>query len=107
MSQYVPNCVVAVYFLKLHVPHPPPGAARTSVRKKRLLRKYQPKETKAVAHHLAAPAASPKAPREPLAFSGRVKLHIFSLGFCFAKPSFSDLAPGLVFLCVCRRTRTI
>ncbi|XP_075296945.1 MYCBP-associated protein isoform X2 [Opisthocomus hoazin] len=63
-------CVLQGADIQLHVPHPPPGAARTSVRKKRLLRKYQPKETKAVAHHLAAPAASPKAPREPLAFSG-------------------------------------
>ncbi|NWS56142.1 MYBPP protein, partial [Chunga burmeisteri] len=40
------------------------------VRRKYLLRKYRPKETKKAAHLLAAYPAFPKAPREPLTFSG-------------------------------------
>ncbi|KFQ69756.1 MYCBP-associated protein, partial [Phaethon lepturus] len=40
------------------------------VRRKYLVRKHQPKETKAAAHFLVAYPAFPKAPREPLSFSG-------------------------------------
>ncbi|KFV91336.1 MYCBP-associated protein, partial [Eurypyga helias] len=40
------------------------------VRRKYLVRKYQPEEAKAAAHFLVAYPASPKAPREPLSFSG-------------------------------------
>lgn len=101
VSQYVPNCIVTVYFLKLHAPHLPHDAGRIPVRKKYLVRKYRPRETKKATHLLVACPASPKAHREPLTFSGRVKLHVLSLDFGFAKPSFSDLALGLVFLCVC------
>ncbi|KAM9258290.1 LOW QUALITY PROTEIN: MYCBP-associated protein [Cariama cristata] len=55
---------------KLHAPHLPCDAGRIPVRRKCLLRKYRPKETKAAAHLLAAYPAFPKAPREPLTFSG-------------------------------------
>lgn len=101
VSQYVPNCIVTVYFLKLHAPHLPHDAGRIPVRRKYLVRKYRPRETKKATHLLVACPASPKAHREPLTFSGRVKLHVLSLDFGFAKPSFSDLALGLVFVCVC------
>ncbi|NXI92447.1 MYBPP protein, partial [Psophia crepitans] len=40
------------------------------VRRKYLVRKYQPKETKEMTHLLVAYPAFPKAPREPLVFSG-------------------------------------
>lgn len=102
MSQSVPNCIVTVYFLQLHVPHPPHDAGRIPVRKEYLIRKYRSKETKKVTDLLVAYPAFPKAPREPLPFSGKVKLHTLSWGFGFAKPSFSDLALGLgLFFCVC------
>ncbi|XP_040437725.1 MYCBP-associated protein isoform X2 [Falco naumanni] len=55
---------------KLHAPHLPHDAGRTPVKKKYLVRKYRPKETKKVAHFLVAYPAFPKAPREPLTFSG-------------------------------------
>ncbi|XP_075375236.1 MYCBP-associated protein [Mycteria americana] len=55
---------------KLHAPHLPHDAGRIPVRRKYLVRKYQPKETKKKAHFLVACRAFPKAPREPLRFSG-------------------------------------
>uniref|UniRef100_A0A8C0BXB3 MYCBP associated protein n=1 Tax=Buteo japonicus TaxID=224669 RepID=A0A8C0BXB3_9AVES len=67
---------------KLHAPHLPHDAGRIPVRKKYLVRKYRPRETKKATHLLVACPASPKAHREPLTFSGR--------------PSFSDLALGLI-----------
>uniref|UniRef100_A0A663LSX1 MYCBP associated protein n=2 Tax=Athene cunicularia TaxID=194338 RepID=A0A663LSX1_ATHCN len=55
---------------KLHAPHLPHDAGRIPVRRKYLVRKYQPKEAKKAAHLLVAHPASPKAPSEPLTFSG-------------------------------------
>ncbi|XP_009980067.1 PREDICTED: LOW QUALITY PROTEIN: MYCBP-associated protein, partial [Tauraco erythrolophus] len=86
---------------KLHTPHLPYDAGRIPVSRKYFVQKRQPKETKKVAHSLVAYPASPKAHREPPAFSGTVKLHILSLSFGFAKPSFSDLTLGLFFVCLC------
>ncbi|XP_008945622.1 PREDICTED: MYCBP-associated protein-like, partial [Merops nubicus] len=57
---------------KLHAPHPPRDAGRIPVRRER-----RPKEPKRL---LVACPAFPKAPRGPLTFSGRVKLHILYLG---------------------------
>ncbi|XP_010178327.1 PREDICTED: MYCBP-associated protein [Mesitornis unicolor] len=65
---------------KLHALHPPHDPGSIPVTTKYLVRKSQPKETKKVSHVLVACSASPRTPREPLTFSGRVKLHIFSLG---------------------------
>lgn len=107
VSQYVPNCIVTVCFLKLHAPHPPHDAGRIPVRKEYLVRKYRPKKTKKAADLLVAYPAFPKAPTEPLTFSGRVKLHTYLWVLVFAKPSFSDLALGLGFLCVHYRTRPV
>ncbi|XP_009322078.1 PREDICTED: MYCBP-associated protein [Pygoscelis adeliae] len=70
VSQHVPNCLVTVYFLKLHAPHLPHDAGRVPVRRKYLVRKYRPKETKKKSRFLVAYPAFPKAPREPLSFSG-------------------------------------
>ncbi|XP_054077458.1 radical S-adenosyl methionine domain-containing protein 1, mitochondrial isoform X2 [Rissa tridactyla] len=55
---------------KLHVPHPPHDAGRIPVRKEYLVRKYRSKETKKVTDLFVAYPAFPKAPREPLTFSG-------------------------------------
>ncbi|KAM9639077.1 MYCBP-associated protein isoform 1-T1 [Morphnus guianensis] len=55
---------------KLHAPHLPHDAGRIPVRKKYLVRKYRPRETKKAAHLLVACPAFPKAHREPLTFSG-------------------------------------
>ncbi|XP_009472468.1 PREDICTED: MYCBP-associated protein-like, partial [Nipponia nippon] len=55
---------------KLHAPRLPHDAGRIPVRRKYLVRKYQPKETKKAARFLVAYPAFPKAPREPLSFSG-------------------------------------
>ncbi|KAM6376619.1 radical S-adenosyl methionine domain-containing protein 1, mitochondrial isoform 1-T1 [Pluvialis apricaria] len=55
---------------KLHAPHPPHDAGRIPVRKEYLVRKYRPKEAKKAADLLVAYPAFPKAPREPLTFSG-------------------------------------
>ncbi|XP_074463992.1 radical S-adenosyl methionine domain-containing protein 1, mitochondrial isoform X2 [Larus michahellis] len=55
---------------KLHVPHPPHDAGRIPARKEYLIRKYRSKETKKVTDLLVAYPAFPKAPREPLTFSG-------------------------------------
>ncbi|KAM6050963.1 MYCBP-associated protein [Chlamydotis macqueenii] len=55
---------------KLHAPRLPHDAGRIPVRRKYLVRKYQPKETKKVTDLLVAYPAFPKAPREPLTFSG-------------------------------------
>ncbi|XP_050764529.1 MYCBP-associated protein [Gymnogyps californianus] len=70
VSQYVPNCIATVYFLKLHAPHLPHDAGRIPVRRKYLVRKYRPKETKKAVHLLVAYPAFSKAPRESLTFSG-------------------------------------
>uniref|UniRef100_A0A8C8ASV6 MYCBP associated protein n=1 Tax=Otus sunia TaxID=257818 RepID=A0A8C8ASV6_9STRI len=64
---------------KLHAPRLPHDAGRIPVRRKYLVRKYQPKEAKKAAHLLVAHPAFPKAPSETLTFSGRVKLHVSSL----------------------------
>ncbi|XP_054026500.1 MYCBP-associated protein [Dryobates pubescens] len=71
VSHCVPNCIVTVYFLKLHAPHLPHDAGRIPVRRKCLVRKCQPKETRRVAQVLVACPAFPREPREPLTFSGR------------------------------------
>ncbi|XP_074745147.1 MYCBP-associated protein isoform X2 [Strix uralensis] len=54
---------------KLHAPRLPHDAGRIPVRRKYLVRKYQPKEAKKAAHLVSHPAF-PKAPSEPLTFSG-------------------------------------
>lgn len=97
VSQCVPNCTVTVYFLKFHAPRLSRDAGRIPARKNYLVRRYQPKEVA----HLVAHSVPPKAPRESLAFSGRVQIHILPLGFGFAKSNLSDLALGLgIFICV-------
>ncbi|XP_064323490.1 MYCBP-associated protein [Phalacrocorax carbo] len=55
---------------KLHAPHLPHDAGRAPVRRKYLVRKYRPEETKKKSCFLVACPAFPKAPREPLSFSG-------------------------------------
>ncbi|KAM6345269.1 MYCBP-associated protein [Alca torda] len=55
---------------KLHAPHPPHDAGRILVRKEYLVRKYRSKEAKKVTDLLVAYPVFPKAPREPLTFSG-------------------------------------
>uniref|UniRef100_A0A8B9N945 MYCBP associated protein n=1 Tax=Accipiter nisus TaxID=211598 RepID=A0A8B9N945_9AVES len=65
---------------KLHAPHLPHDAGRIPVRKKYLVRKYRPRETKKATHLLVACPASPKAHREPLTFSGRPSFRLFADG---------------------------
>uniref|UniRef100_A0A8B9SM03 MYCBP associated protein n=1 Tax=Anas platyrhynchos TaxID=8839 RepID=A0A8B9SM03_ANAPL len=55
---------------KLHAPHLPRDDGRIPVRRKFLIRKYQPKETKKKAHLLVAYPVFPRVPEEQLSFSG-------------------------------------
>ncbi|XP_054249752.1 MYCBP-associated protein [Indicator indicator] len=56
---------------KLHAPHPSHDAGRIPVRRKCLVQKHQPKETRRVAQILVAYPVFPKEPRELLTFSGQ------------------------------------
>lgn len=55
---------------KLHAPHLPRDDGRIPVRRKFLIRKYQPKETKKKAHLLVAYPVFPRVPEEQQSFSG-------------------------------------
>ncbi|XP_042720937.1 MYCBP-associated protein [Lagopus leucura] len=55
---------------KLHAPRLPHDAGRIPVRRKFLVRKYQPREAKAAPRLLVARPAFPRTAREPLRFSG-------------------------------------
>lgn len=97
-SQSVADCAVIVSFLQLHAPCLPHDAGRIPVRRKFLVRKYQPREAKAAPRLLVARPAFLRTAREPLRFSGRVKLQSLPLIFGCGRPRFSDLPWGLVFL---------
>uniref|UniRef100_H9H1I9 MYCBP associated protein n=1 Tax=Meleagris gallopavo TaxID=9103 RepID=H9H1I9_MELGA len=69
-GQSVADYAVSVCFLQLHAPRLPHDAGRIPVRRKFLVRKYQPRETKTAPHLLVARPAFPRTAREPLRFSG-------------------------------------
>uniref|UniRef100_A0A8C9G7E9 MYCBP associated protein n=1 Tax=Pavo cristatus TaxID=9049 RepID=A0A8C9G7E9_PAVCR len=65
---------------KLHAPRLPHDAGRIPVRRRFLVRKYQPRETKKTACLLVARPAFPRTAGEPLRFSGRPSFTLFSEG---------------------------
>lgn len=92
----VGNCAAVVRSLQLRAPRPPRDAGRIPVRRKFLVRKCQPRETRSAGQLLVARPAFPRAAREPLRFSGRVELQGLPLASGCGRTGLSGLPCRLV-----------
>lgn len=93
---FVGNCAAVVRSLQLRAPRPPRDAGRIPVRRKFLVRKCQPRETRSAGQLLVARPAFPRAAREPLRFSGRVELQGLPLASGCGRTGLSGLPCRLV-----------